>query len=308
MASSTDETSQGSTNTADSASAKGQTPFTDALVASWTSIVPFLSKSTADSLTSKMDMIQSIAQGVLRIPNRGTGAGPPPLRFTHGCWSAGLVTQLAWHSNNRFPVLHDPPAARQQGQERAPTWSWLSIPGAVNYEFPITTVPGVFCTYLQPGNMFQKPLATARLADGAPLEDAVEVQGDLLPIDSIDLQSDVTMDTGSRHGQRGGVVVIWDTCEEQERVRRLDSLVIEDTYRFWPIYAQTFLHTDSLESRGILLRRIDVPGYQDGAFVRCGWVSYRFENVSAGGSHGNLPSLKKIEAGQDMMTQEFRVL
>lgn len=244
------------------------------LTAAWTQIIAAYSITNTRTPEERVTLIDGIAECVPLLVAPGAADIFHSLSYAHGCWSADLVEQLAWHYvcddvGNRRTLPQ-----RNNTTNGFPSWSWLSLPGRVNFEFPVSTHPGIISTSMLPDEIFLSPVAKARFSTDEECSairvvtaGCVRACGSLVPamvdVPTAGLDSATLQLEGLGRGY-----VKWDCRDEFDRA--LDG---SDMYRAWPIYAHHYRDREVLGARGILLRRIQKDHCQ--LFVRCGWFEYQ---------------------------------
>ncbi|KAI1213174.1 uncharacterized protein F4807DRAFT_450182 [Annulohypoxylon truncatum] len=134
------------------------------LAAMWTQIIATYSMIPTGTPEERAAVIGGIAECVPLLAAPRVADLFSSLSYANGCWSTDLVEQLAWHfvydkAETRRTLPH-----RNSTTDRFPTWSWLNLPGYVNFEFPISTHPSVFNTNMLPEDIFLSPVAKARFS------------------------------------------------------------------------------------------------------------------------------------------------
>ncbi|KAI1766304.1 hypothetical protein GGR53DRAFT_519098 [Hypoxylon sp. FL1150] len=134
------------------------------LAALWTWIIATYSMTSTRTLEERVGVIDGIAKCVPLLATPGAADMFNSLSYAHGCWSADLVEQLSWHFAGDEVQDGEALPHRIDSTARFPTWSWLSLPGRVNFQFPIATHPGITSSTLLPNEIFLSPLAKARFS------------------------------------------------------------------------------------------------------------------------------------------------
>ncbi|OTA90171.1 hypothetical protein M434DRAFT_96714 [Hypoxylon sp. CO27-5] len=134
------------------------------LNAMWTQIIATYSMIGTQTPKERAAVIDGIAACVPLLATPGAADIFGSLSYAYGCWSTDLVEQLAWHSvcddvEDRRTLPY-----RNNTMDRFPTWSWLSLPGKVNFEFPTSTHPGIISTNMLPNENLLSPVAKARFS------------------------------------------------------------------------------------------------------------------------------------------------
>ncbi|KAI1093874.1 hypothetical protein F5B19DRAFT_447690 [Rostrohypoxylon terebratum] len=250
------------------------------LAAMWTHIIPTCSKVGGRTSKEIAATVSGIAECVPPLAAPGAADLINSLSYAHACWSADLVEQLAWHFDieNGLNLPH-----RDKTADRFPTWSWLSAPGRVNFQFPVSTNPGIVSTNMLPEDIFLSPVAKARFvtaeecgAIGVVTAGSVQACGRLIPV-TVETPSSEADPLVLRLEGLGNGYVKWDCRDELDRAigKGKDEGSGSDTYCAWPIYAHYYKDFKAFGARGILLRRIQKG--QGKVLVRCGWFEYQGE-------------------------------
>ncbi|RYP16768.1 hypothetical protein DL767_010134 [Monosporascus sp. MG133] len=259
---------------------RGFTSFERCLAAMWTSIIAVYSTTKARTLEERASVINSVAKCTPLLATPGAANNFASLSYAYGCWSADLVEQLAWHVKQDHLEGGSTLPYREDGADRLPTWSWLSVSGSANFEFPISTVPGVISTTMQVDTPHLSPVAAARFSTaaecnviGGVVTGSIRARGSLIPA-KVELRTaDASFPTLQLQDLGEGHVE-WDCRQELDRVLGRSEVDAGDLHFAWPIFAHSYENHGVLEVRGVLLRRIEKGSVQTGVFVRCGWFRY----------------------------------
>lgn len=280
------------------------------LAAMWTQIIAAYTMIGTRTLEGRAAVIDGIADCVPLLATPGAADIFGSLTYAHGCWSADLVEQLAWQFvcddvENGKTIPH-----RDNTTGRFPSWSWLSLPGRVNFEFPISTHPGIISTCMLPDELFLSPVAKARFstaeecsAVGVITTGSVQACGSLIParVEALAAEPD------SARLQLEGIgrgYVKWDCRDELDRALERGGANGSDTYCAWPIYAHYYKDRKVLGARGVLLRRIQNDQCQ--VFVRCGWFEHQGQ---AGGDESQVfDKIVDFQQDEEASKEEFIIV
>ncbi|RYP56322.1 hypothetical protein DL771_011974 [Monosporascus sp. 5C6A] len=259
---------------------RGFKSFERCLAAMWVRIIAVYSRTKARTLEERASVIDSVAKCMPLLATPGAADYFASLSYAYGCWSADLVEQLAWHVDRDNPEGGRTFPYRDDGANRLPTWSWLSISESANFEFPFSTVPGLISTGMGVDTTYLSPVAAARFstaaecnAIGGVATGAIRARGNLIPAKVELCTADANFGTLQLQNLGEGHVK-WDCREEFDRVLERSDADAGDPYFAWPIFAHSYEHHGVLEARGVLLRQIEKGTVQTGVFVRCGWFRY----------------------------------
>ncbi|KAI0139615.1 hypothetical protein F4776DRAFT_677612 [Hypoxylon sp. NC0597] len=280
------------------------------LAAMWTQIITTYSTIGTRTLEERAAVVDGIAECVPLLATPGAADIFGSLSYAYGCWSADLVEQLAWHFvcddvENRRTLPY-----RNNTRDRFPTWSWLSLPGKVNFEFPISTHPGIISTNMLPDENFLSPVAKARFstaeecsAIGVVTAGSVRACGSLIPARVEVLIAEPDPAVLQLEGLGRGYVK-WDCRDELDRALGRREASGNNTYRAWPIYVHYYKDREILGARGVLLRRIEKDQCQ--IFVRCGWFEHQ---GPAGGDESQVfDKMVDFRQGKAVSEEEFIII
>lgn len=287
---------------------RGFKSFPESLGAAWTNAVGSYSTIAIRSPAMRTSIVDAVAECMSLFL-----ADAAPV-YAHGCWSDGLVEQLAW-----YVIVPDADKHPSRSGEEVlpcrdpsiPSWSWLSIVGcSTRFEFPISTVPGVTSSNKHANAPHLSPLGAAQFSipsssftsDSAAKNGggaaAVLVRNAPLVPARVGLREDnppYPYDTVLELQGLGKACAYWDSREELDRVHvpfsghasPVGDRSSRDLYFAWPIFAHFYESRGVIEARGVLLRlwvedrdTVVHDNNDDKMFVRCGWFRYS-EQVGA---------------------------
>ncbi|KAH6654436.1 hypothetical protein BKA67DRAFT_658736 [Truncatella angustata] len=240
--------------------------FDTRLAAFWTAVVAELSAAVANNIVARTEITDVIATKTKELE----APSAPEFHLVscaHGVWSRMITYQLAWNSKQTSSrsLMCTPKAAF----ECLPSWSWLSVPGAVEFNF-LTSTPG-----LQTTNIWEDiapPLATVTFAEPETpecLPSKLLVHGRLFRAIP---EFPYTSQNNHQYcptvvDSIGKAYVMWDRIEEFQKATDTGR---RNFYVVWPIFVVIDKPSSTLEAKGLLLRQTTTKD----AYVRCGSFSY----------------------------------